>query len=112
MQILAQALDGSGAVVGQRLEWVPGVLPPGGSLYFTVDALPPADAYRVSVWHWEFLQAPGGGRRLRTFKDGNEAWRFFPAVQAEGESPDFAQPARGTTALRVRRGADETLKPG
>ena len=64
MQILAQALDESGSVIGQRLEWVPGVLPPGGWIYFTVGALPPANAYRVSVWHWEFQQMPGGGRRL------------------------------------------------
>lgn len=64
MQILAQALDASGAVVGQRLEWVPGVLPPGGWVYFTVGPLPPADAYRVSVWHWEFQQMPGGRRRF------------------------------------------------
>ena len=26
---------------------------------------------------------PGGERRLQDFKDGNEVWRFFLAVQAQ-----------------------------
>jgi hypothetical protein len=61
MQLLAQALDASGSVVGQRLEWVTSVVPPSGRSYFTVGALPPANVYRVSVWRWEFLQAGGSG---------------------------------------------------
>jgi hypothetical protein len=65
IQILAQALDGSGSVIGQRIEWVPGVLPPSGRIYFMVAGLPPATAYRVDVWNWEFLQAPGGGPVIR-----------------------------------------------
>jgi len=51
---------------------------------------------------------PGGGRRLRTFKDRDEAWRFFLAVQDEGEPLGYAQLERGTTALRARRDADES----
>ena len=65
IQLLGQALDASGSVVGQRLAWVPGVLPPNGRIYFTIDGLPPADAYRVSVWNWEFLQGPDGGPSIR-----------------------------------------------
>jgi hypothetical protein len=61
IQILAQALDDSGAVIGERIEWVPGVLPPSGRIYFTVAGLPPAKTYQVNVWNWEFLQEPGGG---------------------------------------------------
>jgi endonuclease YncB( thermonuclease family) len=38
-------------------------------------------------FHQVSVPQPGGGRRLRTFKDGNEAWRFFLAVQGEGEPP-------------------------
>lgn len=65
MQILAQALDGSGAVIGQRLEWVTSVVPPSGRSYFTVGALPPANVYRVSIWHWEFQQQGGAGPSVR-----------------------------------------------
>jgi hypothetical protein len=65
MQILAQALDASGTVVGQRLEWVTDVVPPSGRSYFTVGALPPANVYRVSVWHWEFQQQGGAGPSVR-----------------------------------------------
>lgn len=58
VQILAQALDASGAVVGQRLEWLTNVVPAEGRAFFRVDHLPPASSYRVSVWNY----APFGKR--------------------------------------------------
>ena len=42
---------------------------------------------RVTIKGKEFHQVsvpqPGGGRRLRTFKDGGEAKKFYAAVQDE-----------------------------
>jgi hypothetical protein len=49
VQILAQALDASGSVIGQRLEWLSSVIPADGRAFFRVDHLPRASAYRVSV---------------------------------------------------------------
>jgi hypothetical protein len=34
-------------------------------------------------FHQVSVPQPGGGRRLRTFKDGDEAKRFYSAVQDE-----------------------------
>ena len=51
MQILAQALDRSGSVIAQRLEWITNIIPPSGRAYFTVGALPAANVYRDSIWH-------------------------------------------------------------
>jgi hypothetical protein len=56
VQVLAQAIDGSGAVVGQKLEWVPGIVPPLNRSYFRVPGLPDANAYRVSVWAFDWVQ--------------------------------------------------------
>src|SRR6266851_7934840 len=36
VQILAQALDAQGTVVAQKLEWVPGIVPPLNRSYFRV----------------------------------------------------------------------------
>jgi hypothetical protein len=54
-------------------------------------ALMPRKTYprlrRVTIKGKEFHQVsvsqPGGGRRLRTFKDGDQAKRFYRAVQDE-----------------------------
>jgi len=56
VQILAQGLDASGNVVGQKLEWVPGIVPALNRSYFRVAGLPPANAYRVSVWGFDWVQ--------------------------------------------------------
>src|SRR5437660_5179158 len=48
MRVLAQAYDGSGAVVGKRITWVPGGMSPFGRAYFEID-VPAAARYRVSV---------------------------------------------------------------
>lgn len=59
VRVLAQALDTSGGVIGQRLAWVPGGVPPLSRTYFEVGPLPPADMYRVSVWAFDFLEGNG-----------------------------------------------------
>ena len=56
VQVLAQAIDGTGNVVGQQLAWVPGGVPPLSRSYFRVPGLPPANAYRVSVWAFDWVQ--------------------------------------------------------
>jgi hypothetical protein len=57
VRVLAQALDAPGAVVGQRIVWVPGSLTGFSRRYFEVPRLPVADHYQVSVWDYSFRQA-------------------------------------------------------
>lgn len=61
VRILAQALDSSGAVVGQRIVWVPGGVNGFQRAYFEIAPLPEAATYRVSVWDYTLLQNPGSG---------------------------------------------------
>lgn len=63
VQILAQGLDSSGEVLGQQVSWVQGTVPPLERAYFTVPGLPNAPKYRVTVWAFEFVQAPGVPQR-------------------------------------------------
>src|SRR5258707_2361233 len=60
VQLLAQALDASGNVVAQRIEWVPWVVPGFGRAYFEVPKMPKADAYCVTVWSYQRIE--GGDR--------------------------------------------------
>lgn len=60
VQLLAQALDGSGNVVAQRLEWVPETIPAFGRQYFDIRKMPPAADYRVTVWAFERIKGGGG----------------------------------------------------
>jgi hypothetical protein len=62
VRVLAQALNQSGAVVGQRIEWVPEGVTGFGRSYFIVPHLPIADTYRVTVWDYTWQQADGGSR--------------------------------------------------
>jgi hypothetical protein len=62
VQILGQALDASGNVVGQKLAWVQGGVPALDRSYFRVAGLPPAPAYRASIWTFDTLQSAGGER--------------------------------------------------
>jgi hypothetical protein len=62
VRVLAQGLDQSGAVVGQRIEWVPEGVTGFGRTYFIVPHLPIADTYRVSIWDYTWQQADGGTR--------------------------------------------------
>ena len=57
VRLLAQALDASDAVVGQRIAWVPEGVGGFERAYFEISHLPAADHYRVSVWDYSFLQA-------------------------------------------------------
>jgi hypothetical protein len=58
VQILAQALDASGAVVAQQIR--PGPQIPGVSrAYFEMWGLPPADHYRVTIWAFAIVEDPG-----------------------------------------------------
>ena len=60
VRLLAQALDASGGVVGQRIAWVPEGVGGFARAYFEVSHLPAADHYRVSVWDYSFLEAESG----------------------------------------------------
>src|SRR3989442_4878293 len=57
LRLLAQALDASGAVIGQKIAWVPEGVGGFERAYFEISHLPAADHYRVSVWDYSFLQA-------------------------------------------------------
>jgi hypothetical protein len=58
LRVLAQAVDSTGALVGQRIGYVPGGVGGFGRAYFVVSNLPVADSYRVSVWDYTWFQAP------------------------------------------------------
>ena len=58
LRVLAQAIDSTGNVVGQRIGYVPGGIGGFGRTYFVVSNLPVADNYRVSVWDYTWFQAP------------------------------------------------------
>ena len=57
LRLLGQALDASGAVVGQQIVWVPEGVGGYERAYFEIRHLPAADHYRVSVWDYSRLQA-------------------------------------------------------
>jgi hypothetical protein len=59
LRVLAQAIDPTGAVVGNRIAYVPGGVGGGGRAYFEVPNLPVAQSYRVSIWDYTWFQAPG-----------------------------------------------------
>lgn len=59
MRVLAQAVDASGTVVGQRIAFVPGGVGGLSRAYFEVPNLPVASSYRVSVWDFTWAQGVG-----------------------------------------------------
>ena len=63
LRVLAQAVDAGGAVVGQRITYVPGGVGGFGRVYFEVSNLPATPSYRVSVWDYTWFQADGDGKR-------------------------------------------------
>jgi hypothetical protein len=65
VQLLGQALDSSGALVGQRLQWVHGAIPGFGRVYYEIPGMPAADHYRVTVWAYERIQGRDGGFVIR-----------------------------------------------
>jgi hypothetical protein len=58
-RVLGMAVDSSGKVVAQRIEWVPSGVPGFGQVYFEIDHLAVAPSYRVTVWDYTLLEAPG-----------------------------------------------------
>ena len=60
VQLLAQALDACGNVIGQRLEWLPEMIPALGRAYFEIRKMPPAPQYRVTVWAYDRIKGGGG----------------------------------------------------
>ena len=62
LRVLAQAIDTGGAVVGQRIAYVPGGVGGFGRAYFEVPNLPASASYRVSVWDYTWFQADGNGK--------------------------------------------------
>ncbi len=63
VRVLARVLDPSGAVVGQRIAWVPGGVGGFGRAYFEVPHLPPADTYRLTVWDYAFTQSDSSDKK-------------------------------------------------
>src|SRR5256885_1978280 len=61
VQLLGQALDPAGAVVGQRLQWVQGAIPGLGRVYYEIPGMPAAENYRVTVWAYDRIQGRDGG---------------------------------------------------
>jgi hypothetical protein len=59
-RVLGMALDSSGKVIGQRVEWVPGGVPGFTDVYFEIDHLALAASYKVTVWDYTFIEARGG----------------------------------------------------
>jgi hypothetical protein len=62
VQVLGQAIDATGNVVGQKIAWVQGVVPALDRSYFRVAGLPAAPSYRASIWAFDTLQSAGGER--------------------------------------------------
>lgn len=63
VRVLAQGLDPAGAVVDQKIAWVPGGVPPLNRAAFRVAGLQRAPRYRVSVWAFDFVQGAGDAQR-------------------------------------------------
>lgn len=59
LRVMAQAVDTAGAVVGQRIAFVPGGVGGSGRAYFEVPNLPVASTYRVSVYDYTWVQGSG-----------------------------------------------------
>jgi hypothetical protein len=53
VQLLTQAVDASGTVVGNRITWA-GNVPSLSRAYFEVRNLPAAEQYKVTVWSFSF----------------------------------------------------------
>ena len=58
VQLLAQALDASGQVVDEKIDYPEAPVPGFGRSYFNIGPLAAADHYQVSVWSVYFFQGP------------------------------------------------------
>ena len=57
MKLLVESLDANGQIVGQRVEWLNGIVPVFSRTYFEVPAPPRAASYRVRVYSFDFPQS-------------------------------------------------------
>ena len=55
--LVGMAVDSTGKVIGQRIEWVPGGLPGFTQTYFEIGHLPATPSYRVTVWDYTFIES-------------------------------------------------------
>jgi hypothetical protein len=62
IRVLIESLDAAGTVTNQQVAWVPGDLLGGGRLFFQVPTAT-APAYRVRVFSYDRIEAPGGNFR-------------------------------------------------
>jgi hypothetical protein len=62
IRVLIENLDAAGTVTNQQIAWLPGDLLGGGRLFFQVPTAP-APAYRVRVFSYDRIEAPGGNFR-------------------------------------------------
>jgi hypothetical protein len=62
IQLLVEGIDASGAVVGQKVEWLGPILNPGIQTYYEVAVPWQTPNYRVSVFAFEWVQF--GGNQL------------------------------------------------
>ena len=58
VQLLAQALDGDGTVLEQKIEWLPDTVSSFGRVYYEIPHMPPANQYRVTVWSFDRGRGP------------------------------------------------------
>jgi len=59
LRVLGMAVDDSGKVIAQRVEWVPGGVPGFTDVYFEIRHLVVAASYRVTVWDYSFIEERG-----------------------------------------------------
>ena len=55
-RVLGMAVDSSGKVIGQRIEWVPGGVPGFTQVYFEIGHLAVAASYKVTVWDYTLIE--------------------------------------------------------
>ena len=61
LRVLVDALGPDGAILAQRLSWVPGLLGGGGRAYFEVPMVP-APGYQVRVFSYDRVESDGRRR--------------------------------------------------
>ncbi len=59
VQLLVDALDDTGKVLGQRIGWVPGAMGGFSRRYFELPVPQPAPQYRVRVFAFDRIESPG-----------------------------------------------------
>ena len=57
VQLLVEGLDRNGAILGQRVDWVPGALTPFSRAYFESPAPQRAPQYRVRVFAYDRIES-------------------------------------------------------